>query len=333
MKTPLRVGVAVLLIFTALWFKGHLDIIESQWQQYRNLVTSTQGKGSSETSSTGSQPSTSPASAAPESETEQLSSPEKTEQDGQALPGSQPISEKTKTKDQVVVVGRLKDQNTDWVIDDLPDWDHAIYIVDDPTAPLHVVKNKGREANVYLQYIIDHYDRLPSTIVFLHSHRDGFPQAWHTEFDEHSNPQTVNMLQTEFVQRNGYANLRCTSSPGCPDEVRPFRDPPDEGRWTEHAFPEAWNLFFNGTEVPEVIATPCCAQFAVSKKQVLQRPLSDYEMYHRWVMETELADDVSGRVMEYMWHIIFGQDPVYCPDTYQCYSDVYGLPDPFDFGW
>ncbi|GAB1218479.1 hypothetical protein ATERTT37_007735 [Aspergillus terreus] len=228
---------------------------------------------------------------------------------------------KVAATDRVVVVGKRKEENTDWVIDELPDWQHAIYTVDDPNAPLRVTKNKGKESSVYLQYIIDHYDRLPSTIVFLHSHRDGYPDAWHTEFDEHSNPLTVQMLQTDFVQRNGYANLRCNPTPGCPDEIRPFRATANEDHLTELLFPMVWQTFFNNTRVPEVVATPCCAQFAVSRSQVRQRPLSSYQRYHRWLMETDLPDDVSGRIMEYMWHIIFGQDPVYCPDMEQCLGD------------
>ncbi|KAL4892065.1 hypothetical protein BDV59DRAFT_208748 [Aspergillus ambiguus] len=234
---------------------------------------------------------------------------------------------KTAANDRVVVVGRRQDENTDWVIDELPDWQHAIYVVDDDdtAAPLRVAKNKGKESGVYLQYIVDHYDRLPSTIVFLHSHRDGYPEAWHTEFDEHSNPLTVQMLQTDFVQRNGYANLRCNPTPGCPDEIRPFRASGSDDHLPELLFPMVWQTFFNNTNVPEVVATPCCAQFAVSRDQVWQRPLSSYRAYHRWLMETDLPDDVSGRIMEYMWHIIFGQDPVYCPDMEQCLEDVYDL--------
>jgi hypothetical protein len=182
--------------------------------------------------------------------------------------------------------------------------------VDDPNAPLHTARNKGHEANVYLQYIIDNYDRLPSTMVFLHAHRDGYPQAWHTEFDTHSNVDTVRMLQIDFVQRNGYANMRCGFIPGCPDEMQPFRNPRDDWRDTEHVFAEAWEQLFNNTDVPEVVGVACCSQFAVARWQVLKRPLGDYQRYHKWLMETELTDEVSGRVMEYMWHIIFGREPV-----------------------
>ena len=65
---------------------------------------------------------------------------------------------------------------------------------------------------------------------------------------------------------------------------------------------------FPGIEIPEEIAAPCCAQFAVTREQVLKRPKEDYERYYRWVTTTDLEDYVSGRVMEYLWHIIFGKD-------------------------
>ncbi|KAI9370507.1 hypothetical protein BJX61DRAFT_535566 [Aspergillus egyptiacus] len=227
--------------------------------------------------------------------------------------------------DGVIVVGKLESEDTNWVIDELPDWDHAIYTVDNPTTLFSLSQNKGRESNVYLHYIINHYYTLPSTIVFLHSHRDGYPRAWRTEFDDHSNVRSIRNLQTDFVQRNGYANLRCNPIPGCPDEIRPLREPKDAFRPAEVAFAETWRLFFNDTNVPEVIGVPCCSQFAVSREQVHQRPLSSYVRYHQWLMETDLPDDVSGRVMEYMWHIIFGQSPVYCPEMEECFSDVYGL--------
>ncbi|EYE90732.1 DUF3431 domain-containing protein [Aspergillus ruber CBS 135680] len=229
--------------------------------------------------------------------------------------------------DRVVVVGKLKHENTDWVIEDLDDWQHAIYTVDDPTAPLTVPKNKGHEANAYLQYILDNYHALPSTIVFLHSHRDGYPVAWHTEFDTHSNPITAQRLQTDFVQRNGYVNMRCNPYPGCPNELLPLRNPPDPMRGPEYVFGSAWEQLFNNTNVPEVVGAACCAQFAVSREQVLKRGYGEYEWFHSWLMETELADEISGRVFEYLWHVIFGKEAVYCPDTVQCYRDVYGVSD------
>ncbi|KAJ5688818.1 hypothetical protein N7462_003210 [Penicillium macrosclerotiorum] len=233
--------------------------------------------------------------------------------------------------DRIIVMGRTLWEDTDWLEEELPEWQHAVYDVDDPDAEFHVQQNKGRESNVYLQYIIDHYDKLPEYMVFMHAHRS----SGHVEFWEQDNALTIQRLQLPFLEEAGYVNLRCNWSPGCPDEVHPFRQL--EGRTTEIAFAGAWMGIFNNTNIPEVVAAPCCAQFAVTKAQVHARPLSDYQAYHKWLMQTELDDDTSGRVFEYLWHIIFGQEPVFCPSQQQCYQDVYGMDwDPdFDetFGW
>lgn len=183
-------------------------------------------------------------------------------------------------------------------------WQHAVYIVDDSEAELHVQANKGKESNIYLQYILDHYYSLPDYIVFLHAHRI----SPHVEFYEQDNVLTVRRLQLDYLRKAGYVNLRCQWGPGCPDELQPYRQL--DGHTAEIAFTGAWVQMFNNTDVPAVVATPCCAQFAVTRQQVLARPLSDYETYHRWLMETELDDETSGRVFEYLWHVIFGQDPV-----------------------
>lgn len=62
--------------------------------------------------------------------------------------------------------------------------------------------------------------------------------------------------------------------------------------------------------VPGEVGAACCAQFAVSRERVLERPKSDYEGLRRWVTETEKDDAQSGRVLEFLWHVIFGMDAV-----------------------
>lgn len=44
----------------------------------------------------------------------------------------------------------MKKENVTWLDDFLLDWKKNIYVVDDPTAPLTVDVNKGREAMVFL---------------------------------------------------------------------------------------------------------------------------------------------------------------------------------------
>ncbi|KAK4508796.1 hypothetical protein PRZ48_002535 [Zasmidium cellare] len=162
-------------------------------------------------------------------------------------------------------------------------------------------------------------------MAFLHSHRNGFPGGWHTDAPGLDNVIAIKTLNLDFVRRNGYVNMRCQWEPGCPDWVQPLRSADSEDPENlERRMPEGWRaLFGEDSEVPNVIATPCCAQFAVSREQVLKRSLEEYEWYHQWLMATEMSDGLSGRIFEYLWHVIFGMNPVYCPDVAQCYRDVY----------
>jgi hypothetical protein len=195
----------------------------------------------------------------------------------------------------------------------------------------------------YLTYVIDHYDALPSTIAFLHSHRAGVLMAWHVDAPLHDNVAAMRALQLDFVQRNGYVNLRCNWNPGCKAAHRINR----------HVTEQVWMEIFDGTSTPPLNATTsparaamavdgaapqqkflvkpkevgaaCCAQFAVSREQVLQRPRDDYIKFRQWVIDTEKDDASSGRVMEFLWHVIFGQEVFCsCPDEELCYCQVYG---------
>ena len=188
-------------------------------------------------------------------------------------------------------------------------WGRAIYTVDNVAAELHTPANKGRESMAYLTYVIENYYHLPEMAVFLHSHRDGYPVAWHTDALNYDNVESVRSLRLDHVQRTGYVNLRCIWIPGCPEEIQPFRDPPEDWRPHEGLADAAFQYMFN-TTAPATIAQPCCSQFAVSRRQILERPIDDYVRYRQWIFETEVDDYTSGRVMEYFWHIIFGKEAV-----------------------
>ncbi|KZF22025.1 hypothetical protein L228DRAFT_247637 [Xylona heveae TC161] len=202
-------------------------------------------------------------------------------------------------QDKVVVMTIVGNENVDWVKERLIGWQAAIYDLNNATAVLKTPANKGHEAMAYLTYVIDHYDSLPSTIAFMHPHLDGFFKAWHVDTPHHDNAESLNNLQIDFIQRNGYANLRCNWNPGCLQKHR----------YNKHVTPDLWATLFGGERPPEV-ASACCAQFAVSRDQVHKRPREDYIKYRQWVLDTPLKDYESGRVMEYSWHVIFGMDPV-----------------------
>ncbi|THX19430.1 hypothetical protein D6D12_10706 [Aureobasidium pullulans] len=178
--------------------------------------------------------------------------------------------------------------------------------------------NKGHEAMAYLTFLVDNYDTLPSTIAFLHSHRDGFLRAWHTDAPLHDNVYAMQHLQLDFVHHSGYVNLRCKWNPGC---LRSHSG-------IIHVTLKIWQAVFANTStpppsldpqtaeqivpfpMPSKIGVACCAQFVVSREQVYKRPREDYVIFRDWVADTELNDAHSGRVMEYLWHIIFAADAV-----------------------
>jgi hypothetical protein len=181
--------------------------------------------------------------------------------------------------------------------------------------------NKGHEAMAYLTYIIDNYNNLPATIAFLHAHRSGFLMAWHVDAPLHDNVIAMRNLQLDFVQRNGYVNLRCNWNPGCKGSHRFNKHVTDQIWWDVFEgtstpplnMSSPWEMEYGGHKYirkPDEIGAACCAQFAVSRDQVQKRPLNDYVKIRQWILDTELNDASSGRVMEFLWHIIFGMEGV-----------------------
>lgn len=68
---------------------------------------------------------------------------------GLRVPVSAPTpASKASKKD--LVVASMQGDNTTWLYENLPDWRKNVFVVDDETAELTVVRNKGRESMVYL---------------------------------------------------------------------------------------------------------------------------------------------------------------------------------------
>ncbi|KAJ9637928.1 hypothetical protein H2204_004518 [Knufia peltigerae] len=232
--------------------------------------------------------------------------------------------------DKIVVTPARDVDDISWLAEDLPGWQHAVYYVDRSSAvarndSLRTPINKGNEAMAYLTYIIDHYHRhIPSIVVFLHSHRNGFWKAWHVDDPLHNNANTLRHLQLDHVRRQGYVNLRCNWNPGCTEVWEP--NPHLTNRTWDEIFANTTTPFFesspgkpaassqmtadHGDVFSRRVWTSCCAQFAVSREQIYLRPLQDYVNIRQWLLETDLEDFLSGRIMEYLWHVIFGQEAI-----------------------
>ncbi|KAH7081880.1 hypothetical protein BKA63DRAFT_504827 [Paraphoma chrysanthemicola] len=224
-----------------------------------------------------------------------------------------------------IVIPKTEKEDISWMAQEIPDAPLVIYEVDNPNAENKIPKNKGREAMVYLSYIIDHYDDLPDTVMFMHAHR----HAWHNNLLMGQDAaEIVKRLNHERVARLGYMNVRCHHDPGCPDWIhldRPggdfdFYHKPEEIYWRRNI----WEEIHPGAPIPPSISGICCAQFAVSRQRIREVPIERFKHYRKWLLTTGMDDQFSGRVFEYIWHYIFTGHEVLCPAMNTCYCDGYG---------
>ncbi|KAJ5177271.1 Protein of unknown function DUF3431 [Penicillium canariense] len=229
-------------------------------------------------------------------------------------------------REKELVLAAMSTSNMSWVEDHVPQWHPNIYRADVPPgeADLTVPANKGNEAMVFLTYIIDRYETLPSIVAFMHGGR----YQWHNDNPLYDSVISMNDLQLDYVREAGYVNLRCSWVIGCPVELEPARylreRPEDEGHPTALEFPDRFLELFPGEELPEVVGTACCSQFAVSREKIQERGVEHYIRYRQFLIDTKLGSEISGRIFEYVWHIMFGKPAQHCPDPRDCYCRTYG---------
>ncbi|KAK5134310.1 hypothetical protein LTR08_006739 [Meristemomyces frigidus] len=225
----------------------------------------------------------------------------------------------------VIAAGRSNEDLT-WMAFFRQNWTTFPYDVDNANnsnEALRIPKNKGREAMVYLSFIIDNYESLPWCAIFVHGHSE----AWH---QDDTIVRLLGNLNRAALSRAGYISLRCDWYPSCPAEIRPMDH--DAVVWgpgylrdeAEAAIAGNWRQLFPGERLPATIASPCCAQFAVTRQAILRRPISDYKRVRQWLINTLLEDEVSGRVFEKLWAYMFTGEAVHCPPPQKCSCKYFG---------
>lgn len=140
-------------------------------------------------------------------------------------PPEVPLEESPPTKappTKALVVASVEADDTSWIHTHLPDWQVNRYVVNSETTQYQVPKNKGREAMVYLTYMIEAYNNLPDIVVFMHSQR----YQWHND----------DPLYGQYLPSRPKENLThlqksrwCPSSPEPTTPIRPvtrLRQPP-----------------------------------------------------------------------------------------------------------
>jgi hypothetical protein len=149
-------------------------------------------------------------------------------------------------------------------------------------------------------YIIDHYHSLPDNVLFIHPNR----YQWHNDDPDYDGVPMLRHFQLPYLEKQGYVNIRCAWSLGCPNEIKPLEEE-GEHREAVHAggdYKNAFQHLFPEKAVPRAVGVSCCAQFAATREKIRERKRSEYERYRDWIIATNLSDNISGRVMEYSWH-------------------------------
>jgi len=226
--------------------------------------------------------------------------------------------------ERLIIKVELEDEDTSWISKLEPTWQNELIAIEAMYAHAHPKTHrpdKGRIANAYLIWLIEHYNNLPETLVFL-------PPA--DAFDKETLDLTtaISNLQIPFVQSSGFANLHCPTSKSrttCNDKALDTKNPTTELRTLEAKISQMWKDCFGAqAAVPERLASALGFEFVVSREQVKKRSVDEYLKLWTWLNKTIMDDDSSGTVFEYLWPVVFGKEAVFCPEEKRCECDLYG---------
>ncbi|KAJ5747331.1 uncharacterized protein N7511_009027 [Penicillium nucicola] len=218
-------------------------------------------------------------------------------------------------EDVTIVAAAAGSENTDWIQDFCDEYQCIPYLYSLNEVPsedyLTPYSRRGHEASAYLTYIIDNYYRLAPYTIFIH----GREEHWHNDIAGPRTRDVLVNLRYEPVSINGYVNLRCASRPGCPSTMfQAFPVEIDEDyQYLVDQLPQIlWELLrIPPSETPDDIGHQCCAQFAVSRERIQERPLEDYIRIMNWIGGTDITDNYGlGWLIEKLWHMIFGMPAV-----------------------
>lgn len=279
------------------------------------------------------------------------------------------------SKPALVVSHVAADGDTEWLQRLSSKYHLCVYEVDAPSDPtvknLRVPANRGHESITYLTFLIDNYDSIPQAgAVFVHGSRF----QWHNDDPLYDNAASLAALNVpSALATTGYHNLRCDWNAGtCPKDFGPpqgsfentinsILQPWSARSVSDAAMPQAFALLFGGDEYlkhgkskglklgrSDSLRAQCCAQFVVSRESIHRHSREEYVAVRQWLLDgygmsrnsnaAPRDDRIAGRVLSYLWHILFipQQDgPIdldelnkqACPSAADCYCRLYGKCD------
>jgi hypothetical protein len=149
--------------------------------------------------------------------------------------------------------------------------------------------NKGNEASVYLKYIIDFYDELSEYTFFIHDEEF----AWHHSgsiIDKYNEAVSSTKL---YYNVNDKCHLDVV--PSCiyfNDFIQWYKLFIDKYIPLDTLPANTWSKEYRGS-----------AQFLVHKTLIQKLPKVFYEELYNWIITTDLTTYLTGRYLEWSWHI------------------------------
>jgi hypothetical protein len=150
-----------------------------------------------------------------------------------------------------------------------------------------IPKNKGREASVYLKYIIDHYNSLFPYTIFLHDEE----YAWHHD------GSIVNLVINTKPKQYTSLNKLCMYSIKGNDKI-----PIMKAFFKKYLEPYIGSIDKFGDWT---VGEKCCAQFVVHRNRIHRYPLEFYQNIYNWLMTTNIDERTSGNMLEWTWSLLF----------------------------
>ena len=171
--------------------------------------------------------------------------------------------------DLVIVVAAHNEYN----LTSLPEWmqndteaTYYVYQRTDPTAP-HYSPNFAFEGGVFIQFIFDHYHDLPRRTAFIHS------------YPNHHNPKWRDWLRC-VREDTAWASLNGLFVKDRGTRMWKGMDALVEQCWKNLLSAFGVRYLVSAGEEPRV-SFYCCAQFVLSRAQILSKPHDAYAAAHR----------------------------------------------------
>jgi hypothetical protein len=187
----------------------------------------------------------------------------------------------------------------------LNQFNHIVYTKANHLATNNIPINKGNEASSYLRYIIDHYDRLPDDIAFIHGHRQAYNMKLPNDMVMALRSLRWGLYDYMPLQTALKMVLRYQTSVSA-----------SQSEFSRKQYTFNYNMWMKVFQ-QELGAAPnftqfyCCASFAVTRKIIHKHSKLFYENIYNYILTVrEEIFGLTGGMLEGIWHVIFGQPHV-----------------------